>query len=309
MVILVTGASGRLGQALLARLKGRAVRALVRSEKAARMLPKGVEVFYGDVREELPPEAFAGVHVVFHLAAVLSPASEGEMREVNVEGTRRVLAACPKNLKRFVHVSSISVYGRKPEGVVTESTPFSPSDGYGWSKLYSEMAVKNFARFPWTIIRPGVIYGKGFREGFFEVLGLLEKGRMPLIGPGNNFLPLVHVRDVCDALLLAAKSKRAIGQAYNIVGEQRTQSEILAMAARALGVAAPRWSIPAWLALGAVAALRALGRKGLGPEYVDVLAADRRFDCAKARRELGWRPKVGLEEGIKEVIEWYRGMR
>ncbi|MEM3030997.1 MAG: NAD-dependent epimerase/dehydratase family protein [Candidatus Micrarchaeia archaeon] len=311
MKAIVTGASGRLGRALLARLRGRAgVRALVRSEEAARALPKGVEVFYGDVREELPPKAFAGVQVVFHLAAVVSPdASEEELREVNVEGTRRVLAACPKKLKRFVHVSSISVYGKRPGGVVTESTPFSPSDGYGWSKLYSEMAVKNFARVPWTIIRPGVIYGKGFREGFFEVLSLLEKGRMPLIGPGDTFLPLVHARDVCDALLLAAKSESAVGRAYNIVGEQRTQAEVLARAAKELGVPFPRWRIPAWAALGVVAALRALGKKKLSAEYVEVLAADRRFDCTKARTELGWKPKVGLEEGIKEVIEWYKGVR
>ncbi|VVB65921.1 NAD-dependent glucose-6-phosphate dehydrogenase [Candidatus Gugararchaeum adminiculabundum] len=322
--VLVTGATGRVGRVLVKQLMDRkfAVRVLIRNREHAMLLPKGVESVYGDIvgpnSSGILENAVKDVEYVFHLAAVIDERlSYTEMRRVNVEGTENLLTACSKHgvgVKRFVHVSSISVYGRKtPCKVCSEKDETKPDTKYGRTKLEAEKVVEAFYEtVPSVIIRPAVVYGKGFDEAYFQVLRMLEKGKMPIIGNGSNRIPFVHVNDVVQALLLACEKNNAVENAFNICGaEQMTQKEIFAVACENLKVTTPTRSFPVLLVkvwAGAMEVIDSLrGRKPrVTPEYIDIISRDRAFAIKKAREMLGYAPKVGLKEGIKEMVQYYK---
>ena len=320
-ISLVTGASGRLGRHLVPALlaMGERVRVLHRRSEKPPSYPEGVEVVFGDITDRSSLEAaVADVDYVYHLAAIVSHSAPPEvLLEVNYEGTRNLLDACARkaySLKRFIYVSSISVYGKKPAALpANEETPLNPSDWYGKTKAMAEEAVMQYAgRMPVVILRPAVIYGEGFDEAYLPVLAALEKGRMQIIGSGQNVIPFVHVKDVVRALILASRAEKAPGNVYIIASPERmTQRDILRIACRSLGVPFPRSSVPVWVAmlrlmLANIMSALAGGKPKLLEEHLDTISANRYFDVSKAERELGFRASVKLEDGIKEMVEYYR---
>jgi len=319
-LVLVTGAGGRLGKHLLRMLLEPHSRVRVLARAGAELsFPEGVEIFPGDITHiQTIYDAVRGVDVVYHLAALVDyVSSEKKLFEVNVDGTENLLRACVEfapNLKRFVYCSSTGVMGKElAEIPADEKTPCIPTDNYGLSKRMAEEVVLRYSgKLPVVIIRPGVVYGEGFDEGYFPVLKLLKKHRMRIIDSGNNAIPFVHARDVARALILAAESRKAAGQIYIITGgEQMTQKEILEIAAKELGVKPPHKRIPLFLAkLGIQRSyLMSLfgGRKPqIDLEQLSVLSSNRIFNISKARKELGYSPQVRLEEGIKEMVEYYK---
>ncbi|MDD5317189.1 MAG: NAD(P)-dependent oxidoreductase [Candidatus ainarchaeum sp.] len=320
---LVTGATGRLGRKLVDALlaNGERVRILHREELGETVPPRGWEAFRGDLSDRASlGRAVEGADVVYHLAALVErDASPADLLHVNYYGTKNLLDACAsagKPPKRFVFASSISVYGKRIARLpADESTPADPSDWYGKSKLLAEDAVKSYGKsFPATILRPAVIYGEGFDEAYLPLLALLEKRRMVLINGGRNFVPLIHARDVVRAMMLAADSGAAAGKAYVVAPrERRTQREIMEIACRFLGVPPPKYSVPLALASAALklaAATGLAGRKGgLLEEHVLTLAADRYFDVSRAEQDFGFKAEVALEDGIREMVEYYNSRK
>jgi nucleoside-diphosphate-sugar epimerase len=318
--LLVTGAGGRLGMHLLRLLLEQKYRVRVLARAGADItVPKGVEVFPGDITHpQTLFDAVRGVDIVFHLAALVDyVSSEKRLYDVNIGGTNNLLKVCAEvapNLKRFVYCSSTSVMGKElAEIPANEKTQCLPTDNYGFSKLMAEKAVMEYRdKFPVVIIRPAVIYGEGFDEGYFPVLKLLQHHKMRIIDSGNNVIPFVHARDVAKALLLAAESKKAPGQKYIIAGgEQMTQKEVFEIAARELRVKPPHQHIPRFIAELGVQFSYPLGflrrkKKRADLENLAVLSSHRVFDISKARKELGYSPQMRLEEGIKEMVEYYR---
>jgi len=234
------------------------------------------------------------VDAVYHLAALISyDAPRETLFAVNVEGTRNVLEAAKG--KRIVYLSSTSVYGKKAASPITEQAAFSPTDLYGESKA----AADNLARAAGAIVlRPTVIYGFGFSEGFFKLFDMVVKKKMVIAGNGQNRLQWSHISDVVAALLLA-REKGALGGAYDIVGDDvKTQEQFLGMVAGLLNVPAPKTKVPMVL-------LRTVGTLFVKPAYVETFASDRFFDCSKAKLDLGWQPKINFEEGLKDVVAEY----
>jgi nucleoside-diphosphate-sugar epimerase len=319
-LMLVTGEGGRLGKHLINLLLEKKARVRVLARAGAELpFPKGVEVFPGDITHPMTLfDAVRGVDVVFHLAALVDyVSSEKRLFDVNVEGTKNLLKVCAEaapNLQRFVYCSSTSVMGKElAEIPANEKTECLPTDNYGFSKLMAERAVLEYRkRFPVVIVRPAVVYGEGFDEGYFPVLKLIKHNRMRIIDSGNNVIPFVHARDVAKALLLAAESRKAPGQIYIITGaEQMTQKEVFEIAARELGVKPPHQHIPRFLAEFGVQLSYPLSFLGWSKKRVDlenlaVLSSHRIFDISKAKRELSYSPSVRLEEGIKEMVEYYK---
>ncbi|NYZ76293.1 NAD-dependent epimerase/dehydratase family protein [Candidatus Micrarchaeota archaeon] len=319
-LMLVTGAGGRLGKHLLNLLLEKKARVRVLARAGAEVsFPRGVEVFPGDITHPITLfDAVRGVDVVFHLAALVDyVSSEKRLFDVNVEGTKNLLKVCAEaapNLQRFVYCSSTSVMGKElAEIPANEKTECLPTDNYGFSKLMAEKAVLEYKkRFPIVIMRPAVIYGEGFDEGYFPVLKLIKHNRMRIIDSGNNVIPFVHAEDVVKALLLAAESKKAPGHIYIIAGaEQMTQKEVFEIAARELGVKPPHQHIPHFLAEFGIQLSYPLSFLGWRKTRVDlenlaVLSSHRIFDISKAKRELGYSPSVRLGEGIKEMAEYYK---
>ena len=302
MKILVTGATGRIGKYLVAALleEGEKVTVLVREpEKAKELWGGSVQVVQGDIADKAAVEkAVKGADVVYHLAALVSyDATREELFAVNVEGTRNVLGAAKG--KRVVHLSSASVYGKKAVSPITERTVFAPTDLYGESKAEADDLARTVKA---VIFRPTVVYGPGFAEGFFRLFSTIEKRRMVIAGDGKNRLQWTHISDLLSALLLARK-KGVPGEAYDIVSDDvMTQEELLGLMAGLLGAPGPKTRVPLPL-------LRTVGSLFVKPSFIETLASDRVFDCSKAKKDLGWKPEMTFERGLKEAVDEYLVMK
>lgn len=302
--ILVTGASGRVGRYLIEALveRGERVKALVMHFDAA---PKHVEIVRGNLLDKnVIAEALKGVDVVYHLAALLDyTAPKKRMFDVNVTGTRNLLEA--SHASKFIYLSSTAVYGYHTNPLITESTPCNPSGYYGKTKLMAEQLV---LKKQGIVVRSPDIFGKGFHEGYDYVIMRLKEGRMPIIGSGNNKIHWIHIDDLVQALVLA-KDRGRPGEIYLVAGKDaKPQKELLALLTKHLGVEAPHRHVPKYLA-SAVAHYEVLMSKLKGskpnvlPEHISKITSDRVFDISKARRELGFEPKVGYADAAKELVE------
>lgn len=313
MKCFVTGGTGKLGQVLVRELlrRGHEVRMLVRNEHA----PKGMIVVKGDLSNVAALEiGTKGADVVFHCASLADPAAPWEeLRRTNIDGTRNLAEACLKTpIMRFVYVSSIAVYGKRPAEVpANEGTPTRPSDDYGRSKLEAERVLGEYvSNFPISIVRPGIIYGPTYLDVYAKVLRLLEKGGMPVLGDGKNVIPFVHASDVVEAMIRCTMTDFAIRKTYVIAENSTvTQEQIYKAACDALGVPFRGQCTPPELAKAFITISSMLGKGAITPADIDTLAAHRPFDTTRAERELGWRPKVALYDGIREIVELYKESR
>lgn len=260
-----------------------------------------------------------GAEVVYHCAA-RPPlgGTEEEFRRDNVEGTRNVLqAALAQDVERFVHVSTVDVYGYRHHDGADETTPLEADGFYSWSKIEAERVALDYHRrqgFPVSIARPCLIYGPRDRHLLPTVLQLLARPRIPLVCGGQVLLDVVFAEDVADALVRAAMEPKAIGQAYNITdGVRRTLRDIVGVCAELLGKVPHYWRVPYSLTYSAAALVSGLSAWLKFPtppilrwEVIKAMGHDRHFDISKAKQELGYHPKFRLEEGLELSLAWYR---
>jgi nucleoside-diphosphate-sugar epimerase len=317
---LVTGANGFIGSHLAEELVLREweVKCLVRRSHGLGWIENlPVCMVKGDCRDKatLGP-VVEGVEIVFHLAGVINALDWEEYYQANVIGTRNMLEACQEKnpgLKKFVHVSSISAAGPSVKGKpLTEDDPDEPISDYGRSKLAGEEAVRELAKkFPFVIIRPPNVIGPRQRE-LEEMIKLLKKGIKPVVGTGEPQTSLCYVRDVVDALILAAECPQADGRTYFLADPRPyAWSEITDALEEALGVRRVLLSVPypaQWLVAAASEAAARLTRQAPRLTRMSVLAA-RKFhwiyDGSRIKRELGFVPRTSLREAIQQTVEWY----
>jgi len=316
---LVTGATGFVGGRLLERLAehGTPVRALVRRDLPPHLANLAVETHRGDLLD--PPSLSAAmqeVDTVIHCAALVTDyAPYREFERVNGRGTANLaLAAARAGVGRFVHVSSTDVYGYvgTPED---EDAPLRPVGlGYNESKILAENAVRAASAeqgLPYTIVRPATIYGP---RGPFEreIIPMLERKEMVLLGDGQQDAGLVYLDNVVDLILLAADDERALGQAFNACdGEGITWRQYCEALADLAGAPRCKRHAPVWLAYALAVVmergsllLRRRRRPLLTRFSVKVLGAPQYRPNDKARRELGWEPRVSFTEGMRRLGTW-----
>jgi nucleoside-diphosphate-sugar epimerase len=322
--VLVTGGNGLLGHHLVPMLQERGDRVRVLAlptEDTSWLEERGVAAHRGDVQQpETLVEALRDVEGVVHLAAIHGVwASMEQHRAVNVAGTQNVCrAALAAGVRRFVHVSSWTVYGMGLGRPADETFPLEPlSDPYPVSKAEADKLVQRMVAqngLPAVIIRPGTIFGPGDQVNYGRIADRLGAGRGIIIGSGDNALPMVYVTDVARGLLLALDNERAVGQAYNITNDRPfTQHRFFEAIADELGVRSPRLHVP-YVALYAAASaaefLAKATRSGQPPPLtrlgVMLFGTENRHPIEKARGELGYAPEVPLAEGIRLAAEWYR---
>jgi nucleoside-diphosphate-sugar epimerase/predicted dehydrogenase len=310
--IVVTGASGALGSALVDRLvaEGRPVRAFVR--RIPRKPIDGVEYCFGDLGDPSAVEhAVEGAETVIHAGAAMK-GGWAEHLASTVVGTRNVVDACRRNrVRQLVHVSSMSVIHWLAEArgaPITESTPLEPRPeergAYTRAKLEAERVVAAAARdgLPSVILRPGQIFGGGVPLVNGAVARRIGK-RWVVLGDGGLELPLVYIDDVVDAVLAAIARRISSGEVIQLVDDTRlTQAEVLALA----GGGAPILKVPRALvfALGRTSdlALAALGLPSPIGEYrLRSALAETHCASGRARALLGWQPRVGVREGIRRL--------
>src|SRR5437764_1153406 len=259
MTILVTGATGFLGSALVRELlrQKQHVRVLARDEKKARaQFGEAVTVIHGEITDaKQVQQAVDGATYIYHLAGHLyHPNIPAQVyRTTHVEGTRTLLAACQEQsqLKRIVHCSTTGVHGVTGKTPASEDAPFAPTNLYELTKLESELlALKTYREqgLPVSVVRPGLVYGPGDLHllGFFTAI---QKGLFRVIDGGRALLHPVYIGDMTRAFQFCAESPRAIGRSYTIAGARPvTIRELATTIASALGRKLPAGNIPLWLA-------------------------------------------------------------
>jgi nucleoside-diphosphate-sugar epimerase len=215
-------------------------------------------------------------------------------------------------------MSSSSVYGMALGRPADESFPLSPfPDPYPVTKAAGDLAVQRMVahdQLPAVIVRPDQIFGPGDHLHFGRMADRLRAGRGVIVGSGDNALPLVYVGDAVEGLLLALEHERAVGRAYNVTNDRPlTQKQFLHAIARAIGARPPRLRVPyrALYAAGYAAErltnpTAARARPPITRLGVAFLGTHNEYAIGRARRELGYEPRVDLRDAVDLVAAWYR---
>lgn len=322
MKTLVTGGTGVTGKALAMRLldEGRPVVVLDVKEgyKTDELRRRGAEVVVGSVTDRATVErCMDGVEVVHHVAAAFREMHlpDEDYARINIEGTRIVADAAHRHrVRKFVYCSTCGVHGNVDQTPATEESPIKPADYYQQTKYEGERVTLAYHEkgLPSTILRPNAIYGPGDPGRYYMIFKRVQKGAFPMFGSGKTLYHSLYIDNLSDAFLLAEQSDKGLGQAYLIADEHYVEIEdLVRRVAKAMGreVRIPHFPVWPLVAAGHVVekACKPFGiAPPIFPRRVDWFRQDRAFDIGKARRELGYRPMVGLDEGLRRAYVWYK---
>ena len=329
--ILVTGGTGCVGSALVERLlaNGFEVRALVRKTSDLHHLKTtGAQIVFGDVTDYAGlREAAEGVDIVFHAAAKVTPGwgTWEEFEKTQVRGTENLLkAAVEGGASRFLQVSSYTVYGDacfKGDIPADESTEcavcLTPKTYYDYAKLLAERACWEYHRqgkIKVSMIRIGSAYGPRDRLISDRIYRYAASPIILWPGRGNPRYAIVNSYDIAELSIMAATSDKGIGEVYNVASPEPTRLKQFAEAmVRARGGRRVWGSIPfsvAYVWCYMMELISTLGRAKQMPflnrYFILQLNMECNLDGSKAKRELGWVPRMSLDDGTKQYVEWRR---
>jgi nucleoside-diphosphate-sugar epimerase len=322
MRAFVTGGLGFTGAALVRRLldDGHQVSVLDKNPGIAReeLEGRGAQVVLGSITDrDTVVRCTRGAEVVFHVAAAFreTGAPDALYKSVNVDGTRIVTeAAIECGARKLVYTSTQGVHGHIAQVPGDESSPIAPEDYYQETKYLGEQEVRRVAegKIEYTILRPTAIYGPGDPERFLMIFRRANKGRFLMFGGGATYYHPVYIDNLVDAYLLAAQPGRGAGEAYLIADEHYFPiREIVQKAGLALGKPVSIVSPPLWpLIIAGHVVERICKPFGINPPIfprrVDWFRQVRAFRIDKAKRELGYRPRIGIDEGMRRTAQWYQ---
>lgn len=311
MTVLLTGASGFVGRAVLdaAKQRGINVRPVFRTPDSANK-HSGAVLVPGLDGEADWSQALQGVDAVIHAAARAHVMDEvaldslTEYRRVNVQGTSNMARqAAAAAVRRFVFISSIKVNGEKTSigrPFTAEDAP-APEDAYGLSKAEAETELRRIAEetgMEVTIIRPPLIYGPGVKGNFSSLVNWVRQGLpLPLGGLTYNRRSLVSLDNLVDLLLVCVEHPKAANQTFLISdGEDISTTELLRKIGKALSRPARLLWVPAGLLvlMASLLGKRAISQRLLGSLQVDIY---------KTGELLDWKPLVSVDEGLRKALE------
>ena len=342
MKVFITGATGFIGSHLTKTLvrQGEDITVLLDRISPPDLLAlvwenmKKVEISLFDTSQIT--EAMVGHDIVVHLACGKDGTSE-EQRQVAVEGTKSLLkAAIEAKVKRFIHISTISVYGEPPKNkTYTEDTPRYASLGLHPSlEQEAELAVLNLPRkdTEFVVLQPGIVYGPGGGDWTEGVLKIFNERFFPLVNRGQGLCNLIHVYDLVDAIILAATVPGIDGECFIVTNDKPvtwaaflgSYEKILAKKCLLSIPTAMMKQYNVWRrASGKVQEYRFYTKvlrkllkvfqfpyikapiQFIDNEKIDFFAAQPYFSNQKAKELLGFKPKIELEEGMRTVKEWF----
>ncbi len=326
MKALVTGGGGFLGGSIVRRLvrEGATVRTLQRGDYR-QLAELGVEQIRGDVADpDVVDRAVAGADVVFHVAARVEMWGPFEpFYRTNVVGTENVLRAMRRHgVAKLVFTSSPSVvHGRRDLAGIDETVPYPEhfEAAYPQTKAMAEMAVlaANGPELATVALRPHLIWGPGDTNLVPQLVARARAGRLRFVGGGDNLVDTVYIDNAVDAHLLAAETLRAgaacCGRPYFISnGEPWPLKKIVNGILEAAGLPREERSVPLGVALAAgtiFEVVHAVRPKPAGPLMTRFIARNLAtahwYDISAARRDLGYEPRVGLDEGLEHLAGWF----
>lgn len=317
-ICFVTGGSGFVGRNLIPILheRGCEVRALARSDKASQTVQAlGATPIRGDLLDAgALRTGMAGCDTVFHLAASVDFWADAKtLWPEHVTGTETVLNASQQTgVSRFVYLGASSVIMTGKPVVDADETAVSNHlvDGYSQTKLAAEerVLVANSGRMTTVSIRPPLIWGKGDTSALPQLMEAARKGQLAFIGGGGHEISTAHVRNVCQALVLAGES-RVGGEVFFVTDGERVIFKTYVMQVLATqGITVPDRSVPlgvakgiAWLLAGIWRTFRLKGQPPLYPGAVNSLGVPFTLSDAKIRRQLGYQPLISVRDGLYEM--------
>lgn len=303
----MTGATGFLGSEIVhqAPAAGFAVRALARNSER---LPADIDAALGDVRNpRVLREALDAHDAVVHAAGLAHGhgKSAADYESVNVGGTENLIrAAASAGVRRFVLVSSVSVYGESTGESRNEESPCRPSGRYASSKYGAERVASRLGSelgLDLIILRCATIYGEGDPGNVALLIRGIDRRRFVMPGAGENRKSLLHRKDAARACLDAVRSAPSGVHVYNVVGSVAPMSEIVGIVARRLGRRPLRIPLPGRIVSG-------LSRL-TGNDRLRTFVRDDLYDGSRFETEVGFRATVPLEEGLNREVDWYRSRR
>jgi len=324
MRIFVTGGTGYVGRNLLPRLvnENHEVTCLIRSPAVYSDNDpfKKCRLIKGDVTDIISlKDTMRGMDIVIHLAVATPLTSDRDdynaFYRTNVLGTENVLSECLiSKVKLVLCFSSTAAIGISHNLRIDENTPTNPESAYGSSKKEADDVILSFyqkCRLPVVTLCFPHIYGPGDRYEFLKIVRMIKKGILPQIGFNPNLLPSVYITDAINAILLGIEKGKA-GEKYLIADDNPHDiRDIRKYVLINLGINRKFYPIiPKHISIfgaylleyffgliGAVPPIRAINIKSI--------TSGRRLHIEKARKDLGFKPDVGLEEGIRKTIDWY----
>ena len=316
--ILVSGASGLIGSNVIKSLlkEGAKIRALVRNPSRAKSIqPPDVEIQVVDFADpESLKNTVKGCQIVFHFAGVLNEFKPySYYHRVNVGGTRVLAeAAIAAGVERFIHTSTVWVYGMNRVGPVDETSPRIKSGNfYADSKREGEEVIQRLVKeknLPAVIVLPSQAYGPEDPSWTVRPLQLIKAGRMILVDGGKGLIQPIYIDDLVEGILLAAKSGQ-VGQSYILCGEKairiREYFENLATLVGKNKLPA----VPKRVALGMAKVAEFWARlTNTNPVFtcqeIRATLVHLAYDGRKAREELGFDPRTDLTSGFRKVNDW-----
>jgi len=322
MKVLVTGGTGFTGKALVKRLldEGHQVVAMDYKEgiKTEELRQWGAEVVIGSVTDKaVVNRCMKGVDVVQHLAAAFRELNvpESYYYDVNVNGTVNALeAAKNEGVKRFVYCSTCGVHGNVDNPPSGEDSPIQPADYYQQTKYEAEPFVLKYHEkgLKSVILRPAAIYGPGDPERFFMIFKRVAKGKFPMFGSGKTLYHPLYIDNLVDAHMLAMHDGKGDGQAYLIADEHYYAiEELVKRVAKAMkvDVKIPHYPVMPLVVAGHVfeTLCKPVGiTPPIFPRRVDWYRQNRAFKIDKAKRDLGYAPRVGIDAGLSNTYDWYK---
>jgi dihydroflavonol-4-reductase len=324
MRIFLTGGSGFIGSRLapLAVEAGHSVTVVTLintpAEKARceALQRAGIKLVVAPLEDSAAMSAaLQGHDVVIHLAAAQheAQAPESHFHKVNVDGTRNLLELAAKaGVRRFVHGSTIGVYGSAAAGTLDEQSPLAPDNPYGRTKAAAEDVVRQFqSPMEWCIVRISETYGPADMR-LLKLFKGVKTARFPIVGNGENLHQLIYVDDLSRGLLAACESPAAPKQTVLLVGSEKiTTNEMVAAVAAAVGSKKSAPHLPLWPFLAAAFVFEAtFSPLGLKPPLhrrrLDFFRKSFSFSTTKAQDTLHVRPQVDFHTGARFTAEWYQ---
>lgn len=321
MKIFVTGGTGFTGSHLTRRLLLRGHKVVVLDNQPGRYYDElkhlGADIHIGSVADrDLVFRLTEGCEIVHHVAAMFRRVNlpKSVYWDVNVEGTRYVFEAALKfGVRKVVNCSTCGVHGHVHHTPATEDAPIAPEDYYQYTKYEGERVIPEYLEKGLKVVtlRPTAIYGPGDPERFVMLYREVKKGWFYMFGSGESHYHPLFIDNLVDAFEVAAASDKENGEVY-LIGDEHysTLNNLVTKIAEALNVDLKIHHMPFW-PLWTVAFACEMVYKPFNVDpplfrrRVDWFRQNRAFSIDKAKQDLGYKPLVGLEEGLKRTGEWY----
>ncbi len=310
MRIGITGASGSIGHKLLSKCleEGHTVTALTREESRISVKSNNLSVVAGDLsgKNRCLEKFVQEVNVLFHCAS--ETRNEAKMNEVNVQGTKNLASCARGKVDHFVYLSSVGVYGSLARGVIDESSKEKPENLYERTKTEAEHIIKESSRdggFRYTIMRPCKVMGvNAIDRDIYRLISYIDKGVFFYIGAAGASTNYIHVDNLIHALMLCTKAGNNQSKVYNVC-DRRTMEEFIEVISRGLERKNNFIRLPILPFRIAALLFGLVPGYPLGKHRIDGLTTRVSYNISKIEKELEYRHKVSMEEGLEVLVkEW-----